>query len=82
MIELRYRGWYADLAGADRRALCDRSASTDALVVNTVRAIVDDVRRRGDDPLSELARRFDPAVPATLDLFSVFVVSVVVRRTP
>ena len=68
MTALRFRGRWADMAAADRRALLERSLSSDAPVVESVAAIIADVRTRGDDALRDLARRFDPSVPEELEV--------------
>jgi histidinol dehydrogenase len=68
MIELRFRGRFAALNATDRRALYDRSTSSDGNVVNTVADIIRDVRARGDIALTELSSRFDPATPAAFEV--------------
>ena len=68
MIALRFRGPLSALSVDDRRALFDRSSSTDATVNAAVASIIADVRIRGDRALRELAARFDPAVPEHLEI--------------
>lgn len=68
MMDLRFRGRFAGLNARDRRALLDRSTSTDEQTVTAVERIIADVRRRGDEALRELAARFDPAVPSALEV--------------
>ena len=67
MIALRFRGSFSSLPGSDRAALFDRSTSSDPAVPGVVRAIIADVRSRGDDALRELSSRFDPAVPEQVE---------------
>ena len=67
-LPLRFRGRFADLRPADRRALFDRSTSSDAGIVATVASIIADVRSRGDAALLDLARRFDPATPRAIEV--------------
>jgi histidinol dehydrogenase len=51
-----------DGLSADERArVFDRGRATDPAVESAVRAIIEDVRRRGDDALREMALRFDGA---------------------
>jgi len=58
-IQLRVRGAIADLSPSDRARLLDRSTTSDDAIRTATAAIVDDVRRRGDAALRELAERFD-----------------------
>ena len=68
MIELRFRGPLAALSAQDRRALSDRSTSSDPAITAAVASIVADVRARGDLALRDLAARFDPVVPDALEV--------------
>jgi len=67
-LRLRFTGPIAELAGADRRALLDRSVSPDDAVSVTTEAIIDLVRRDGDPALISLAREFDKAKLASLEV--------------
>ena len=55
----RYTGDLAALSPEQRRALLDRSTSSDAAVRDRTRAIVERVRRDGDEALRALARELD-----------------------
>ena len=68
MIDLRFRGRFDELTADDRRTLFDRSTSSDPQVSSAVAGIIADVRDRGDAALRDLAARFDPAIPATLEI--------------
>jgi histidinol dehydrogenase len=68
MIGLRFRGPFASLSPADRRALLERGTSGDQCVRQSVAEIIADVRARGDAGLKDLSARFDPAVPVTLEV--------------
>jgi histidinol dehydrogenase len=52
-------GRLAGLSPAARSRLFDRGRATDPAVEDAVRGVIDDVRRRGDDALLELALRYD-----------------------
>ena len=58
-LALRFTGRLSSLDDGSRLRLFKRSVSTDALVVTTVRAIIDRVRREGDSALFDLARDLD-----------------------
>ncbi len=58
-LAIRWRGAIADLSARDRRALFERSTSTDESVRSETARIVRDVRTRGDSALRELSSRFD-----------------------
>ncbi len=62
-LTLRAFGALSSLDADTRRALEDRSSTTDAGVRERTRAIIDDVRTRGDDALRDMARRFDGVTP-------------------
>ncbi|WP_291161282.1 histidinol dehydrogenase [Gemmatimonas sp. UBA7669] len=62
-LALRAFGALSSLDADTRRALEDRSSTTDPGVRERTRAIIDDVRTRGDDALREMARRFDGVSP-------------------
>lgn len=68
MIALRFRGSLADLSAPDRRALNERSTSSDPAITAAVASIVSDVRARGDLALRDLAARFDPVVPDAFEV--------------
>ena len=55
----RFGGSIASLSDVDRRALFDRSTSSDPEIRSRVAAIVADVRARGDDALRQLAIDLD-----------------------
>ena len=59
MLTLRARGRLADLDAAMRRAIVDRSSTTDATVRNRTRDIIARVRSEGDAALMAFARDFD-----------------------
>jgi histidinol dehydrogenase len=54
-------GRLADLEPADRARVFDRGRASDPAVESAVRAVLEDVRARGDAALVELALRFDGA---------------------
>ena len=56
---LRFTGAIDALSGAERRALLDRTTSSDPEIRAASAAIVAQVRREGDAALRELAARFD-----------------------
>jgi histidinol dehydrogenase len=58
-LPLRFTGRLSALDASSRLRLFNRSVSADALVVTTVRAIIDRVRREGDSALFDLARDLD-----------------------
>lgn len=60
-LALRFGGAVADLSPDDRRALFDRSTSTDMAVRTATADIIADVSVRGDAALRDLAARFDGA---------------------
>lgn len=68
MMALRFRGPYAALSASDRLALIQRTSAADECVRTSVAKIVADVRARGDAALLDLAARFDPATPASLEV--------------
>jgi histidinol dehydrogenase len=61
-------GELARLSPAERARLFDRGRATDPDVRATVRGLIDDVRARGDAALRDMARRFDNADLATLEV--------------
>lgn len=65
---LRARGRWEALDATTRRALEDRASTVDATVRDRTRAIIEDVRRRGDDALREMARDYDRVSLHTLDV--------------
>lgn len=65
---LRFTGAIGALSDADRRALFDRSTSSDDSVRTQAAAVIARVRRDGDDALRALALQFDGA---TLDALEV-----------
>jgi ATP phosphoribosyltransferase len=58
-IQLRFRGRVGELGDEERRALFDRSTSSDARVRERTAALVERVRRDGDAALVDMAREFD-----------------------
>jgi histidinol dehydrogenase len=64
----RFVGPIDAVSAADRRALFDRSTSTDAAVRQQTAEIIARVQRDGDDALRALAFEFDGATLATLDV--------------
>jgi histidinol dehydrogenase len=68
VIQLRFTGDYDEMSERDRTAFLDRSSSKDNRVRSAVSAIIEDVRTRGDCALRDLAERFDPAVPESLEV--------------
>jgi histidinol dehydrogenase len=56
------------LADGDRARILDRGRATDPHVEQAVRALIDEVRARGDDALREMALRFDGAALAALEV--------------
>ena len=58
-LALRFTGQLSALDARSRRQLFGRSVSADAVVVATVRAIIDRVRREGDAALFDLASELD-----------------------
>ena len=67
-LALRVTGRVDALSDADRRALCDRATSDDAGVRERTAAIVARVRRDGDAALRAMAREFDGAELAALEV--------------
>ena len=67
-LALRFTGRLSSLDEGSRLRLFNRSVSTDALVVATVRAIIDRVRREGDTALFDLARELDGVVLERLEI--------------
>jgi histidinol dehydrogenase len=65
---LRFSGTIQDLTREDRRALFDRTTSSDPLVRERTAAIVDRVRREGDAALVAMAREFDGATLERLEV--------------
>lgn len=64
----RYTGDITDLAADDRRALLDRSTSSDPSIRTTTASIIEQVRRDGDAALRRFAEQFDGV---RLDAFEV-----------
>jgi histidinol dehydrogenase len=64
----RWTGPLGALSGADRDALLDRSTSRDERVRTTTEAILDLVRRDGDEALLALAREYDRARLSSLEV--------------
>lgn len=58
-LPLRASGPLASLDAATRRAIVDRSSTTDATVRERTAALIAEVRARGDDALRQFARDFD-----------------------
>jgi histidinol dehydrogenase len=58
-LALRARGELDAIDAATRRAIVDRSSTTDQSVRSRTTAIIDEVRANGDDALRRLARDFD-----------------------
>jgi histidinol dehydrogenase len=58
-VALRARGAWAALDQAARRAIIDRSSTIDHSVRSRTTAMIDDVRRLGDEALRRFARDFD-----------------------
>lgn len=58
-LALRARGDLGALDAATRRAIVDRSSTTDQSVRSRTTAIIDEVRAYGDDALRRFARDFD-----------------------
>jgi histidinol dehydrogenase len=56
---LRYTGRVDDLCPLDRQSFFNRSIDNDELVGYSVRKIIETVRSRGDDALTEMARTYD-----------------------
>jgi histidinol dehydrogenase len=67
-VALRFGGRVAELSAETRRALCDRATSDDPVVRERTAAIVARVRRDGDAALRALAREFDRAELASLEV--------------
>ncbi|MBM7117402.1 histidinol dehydrogenase [Archangium primigenium] len=65
---LKYQGRLQDLAPEARRQLLERSGSTDARVAQRTADLIARVRRDGDRALRELAREFDGATLASLEI--------------
>ncbi|MBK8247086.1 MAG: histidinol dehydrogenase [Gemmatimonadetes bacterium] len=59
LLSLKYRGPVTDLPDDDRMTLFDRTPTNDDIVRDTVAAIIDLVKREGDDALRSLAREYD-----------------------
>jgi histidinol dehydrogenase len=59
MVQLFFRGSLPDLSAAQQRHLLDRTPANEPTVVQGVRAILSDVRARGDAALLDMAERFD-----------------------
>jgi histidinol dehydrogenase len=59
LLTLKYRGEVVDLPEEDRHTLFDRTPTNDDIVRDTVAAIIDLVKREGDDALRSLAREYD-----------------------
>lgn len=64
----RYTGAVAALSDDERRTLCDRSTSSDAVVREQTASIIERVQHGGDDALRRMAREFDGV---TLDALEV-----------
>lgn len=65
---LKYRGPLAALPADARRRLMDRSGKSDAQVAARVRDIIARVRREGDRALLDMAREFDRANLASVEI--------------
>ena len=59
VASLRFRGRLAELTEEDRRALFERSTSTDDAIPERTARVIARVRREGDDALRAMAREFD-----------------------
>lgn len=67
-VALRAYGALAALATDTRRAIVDRSSTTDPTVRERTAALIGQVRDRGDDALREFARTFDRVDLASLEV--------------
>ncbi|XXF75145.1 histidinol dehydrogenase [Myxococcaceae bacterium GXIMD 01537] len=65
---LKYRGPLASLGPEARRGLLERGGSSDLQVTERTRALIARVRRDGDRALREMAREFDRAELASLEV--------------
>lgn len=65
---MRFGSAIGELTAADRRVLLDRATSSDPAVRERVAAIVERVRRDGDDALRALARELDGAELESLEV--------------
>jgi histidinol dehydrogenase len=65
---VRWTGSCDALTGADRRALFDRTAGTDAVIGDRTSSIIARVRREGDDALHALAAELDGVALDTLEV--------------
>ncbi len=68
LLTLAYRGALTAVDEEARRTLFDRTATNDDLVRDTVAAIIDLVKREGDDALRSLAREYDQVKLAALEV--------------
>lgn len=68
MIALRFAGAWSSLAQSERRALLERGDRDGDAVVEEVRRIIADVRRRGDEALRDMALRYDGVALETLEV--------------
>lgn len=68
LLTLKYRGPLTELPEEDRRTLFDRTPTNDDLVRDTVAAIIDLVKREGDDALKSLAREYDQVKLSSLEV--------------
>lgn len=67
-VALRARGAFDALDDVTRRAITDRSSTLDATIGERTRAIIERVRRDGDDALRAMAREFDRVDVPTLEV--------------
>lgn len=67
-VRLRHTGAIAGLTTESRQALLRRDAVDDDMVRTTVAAIIDLVRRDGDDALRALAREYDQAKLTSIEV--------------
>ena len=58
-VLFRFQGPLEALSDADKRALLERTLETDDTVANSVRRIIERVRRDGDDALRQMSTEFD-----------------------
>lgn len=67
-VQLRAFGALSSLDAETRRAIVDRSSTTDASVRTRTAALIEQVRTRGDEALFEFARDFDKVTLTALEV--------------
>ncbi len=67
-VRMFFRGPLSDLSAAQRSHLMERTPADEPELVESVRAILSDVRARGDEALLEMAERFDRVRLARLEI--------------